>query len=61
MLQDQLRLSSVLDKSIMLENLEIQKSSNIYKYRRTEEDVSSDFRFVDLYLGYSSLLNNILI
>lgn len=59
MLQHQLHLSSILYKSIVLESLEIQKSSNIYKYRRTEEDVSSGFRFADLCSGYSSLLNKI--
>lgn len=61
MLQDQLHLSSILDKSIVMESLEIQKSSTIYKYRRTEEDVGSDFKFADWYFGYSSLLNKVFI
>lgn len=54
--QDWLQLSSLLDKCAILETGEIQKSSNIYKYLRTEEDVNSDLHF-----GYSSLLNNLFI
>jgi len=59
--QDWLGFSSHLDKHTILENQEIQKASNMFKYLRTEEDVASDSTFTDLYFAYSSLLDKLFI